>query len=530
MRRHYLALSALLVVALTSLFLIENSPLHAIPTRAPANLGKDAPKEKEVSADEAGYWAHGMAAVAEQISEKYVQPVSRNGLLAAAVHGLFAAAEVRLPDRYQGDLATFFERQRDPEIELIRARFAAGNGERIKGGLAIRAGIEGMSTLLDPHSTYLSPEELRVNNFYNLSLGQAGIAFEERTGKGPLTVRAVLPESSAQTHGILPGDDILSIGGKSTEGMSASQGRSRLYGRVNATVSVVVRPFQEESTRTVELTMTSIGEETVFGLQHLGEHSWNFSADAKRGIGYVRLTYVRNTSDGQLNEKDELTLEALVRALNGLRTLGPKGFILDLRESTGGYLTPTDEVINMFLQDGIIRIERDRQTERKEVHAKGVRSPDFPMVVLIGPDTSGAGELIAAALHDNGRAKLAGQRTRGKGSIQLVFPEAAGSSFDWPLQGHGMRLTISYFLRPNGQPIQRFAGSRAGDPWGIDPDPELEVRISPELRRQIRRWRFQQDMRDPADNKALPLDDPQKDPVYFAALEYLRSKLDAKTD
>src|SRR5205823_6514308 len=106
----------------------------------------------------------------------------------------------------------------------------------------------------------------------------------------------------------------------------------------------------------------------------------------------------------------------------------------------GGYLTPTETIAGLFLRDGLIRITRERDKPGSEKGASGGQYVDFPMVVLISPETSGGGELIAAALHDNHRAKLVGQRTRGKGSIQAPL-DRGSDNFEWPFPGHGVRLT-----------------------------------------------------------------------------------------
>src|SRR5262249_5673621 len=124
---------------------------------------------------------------------------------------------------------------------------------------------------------------------------------------------------------------------------------------------------------------------------------------------------------------------------------------------------------------------------------------DLPVVVLVGPETSGGAELIAAALQDNGRATVAGQRTRGKASIQTMS--------GLPVPKIGLKLTSGTFYRPSGKNLHRFPDSKPGDDWGVRPEPKLEFRASAELNRQLREWWELQTLRPGSSREALPLDD-----------------------
>jgi hypothetical protein len=91
--------------------------------------------------------------------------------------------------------------------------------------------------------------------------------------------------------------------------------------------------------------------------------------------------------------------------------------------------------------------------------------------------------------------------------------------------GHFLRLSSGFFIRPSGKNLHRFADSRPEDDWGVRPDPDLEVRTSLGLRRQIRLWRLLHDLRPPDSRAALPLDDVQKDPVLYAGWQDLVRRL-----
>jgi carboxyl-terminal processing protease len=144
----------------------------------------------------------------------------------------------------------------------------------------------------------------------------------------------------------------------------------------------------------------------------------------------------------------------------------------------------------------------------------------MPLVALVGPDTSGAGELIACALQDNRRAPIIGQRTRGKDTMQ----PADNSAPDILIRdtNHGLRLSTGQFLRPSGKNLGRMTDSKLWDAWGVQPDAGCEVLLTPDLRRQLRRWRLAHDLRPPQSRDALPLDDLSNDPVLSAGLKELR--------
>src|SRR5262249_54703093 len=147
-----------------------------------------------------------------------------------------------------------------------------------------------------------------------------------------------------------------------------------------------------------------------------------------------------------------------------------------------------------------------------------------PVLVLVNGETSGGAELIAAALQDNSRAKVAGQRTVGKGSIQTVVGIAVPDA--------GLKLTTGTFVRPSGKNLHRFADSTAepdlpagrrrrqvGDDWGVRPD--VDLRTSAALAKLLKEWWLLQTLRPGPSNEALPLDDPTADPQRLAAVEEL---------
>ena len=149
------------------------------------------------------------------------------------------------------------------------------------------------------------------------------------------------------------------------------------------------------------------------------------------------------------------------------------------------------------------------------------KDPDRPLVVLVGPETSGGGEMVAAALQDYGRATVVGQRTLGKGNIQRA---------DFPAHLGDLRLKHStgYSLRPTGRNRHRFADSQPTDDWGVRPDVGFEAPLTADLSAELRRAAERHALRPFGSREALPFDDPARDPARLLALQHLRKKLGPK--
>jgi carboxyl-terminal processing protease len=141
---------------------------------------------------------------------------------------------------------------------------------------------------------------------------------------------------------------------------------------------------------------------------------------------------------------------------------------------------------------------------------------DLPIVALVNGETSGGGELIAAALQDHGRAVVAGQRTVGKGSVQKPLDRS-------PVQ---FKLTTGTFLRPSGKNLQRYPDSKPTDDWGVRPDVGREIPLTPAAGRRLKDWWTQFTLRPAGSTEALPLDDPDNDPQRQAAVQMVRDLLE----
>jgi len=150
----------------------------------------------------------------------------------------------------------------------------------------------------------------------------------------------------------------------------------------------------------------------------------------------------------------------------------------------------------------------------------GGQYSNMPLVLLVGHETTGGGELIASALRDNDRCVVVGQRTVGRASIQNVR--------DAGFAGIQFRITTGTSLRPNGKNRQRKPDSQPTDDWGIRPDEGLEVPITADKSAELRKQADLHSLRPADSQQALPFDDPATDPYRLTALTYLRKRLDPK--
>lgn len=315
----------------------------------------------------------------------------------------------------------------------------------------IYGAIRGMVETLDPHSTFLDPDEYRIlTSDTEGRFGGIGVAIDVRDGW--LTVHGVTEGSPAERGGIRPGDRFLTIDGWAARDMPLSEAVRRMRGDPGTEVRVRIRRPEVEDAIEVTLTREVIHVEAVEA-RVLPDR-----------IVYVKVRSFQGTTVDEMNA-------ALDRAAEETREAGGiAGVLIDLRGNPGGLLDEAVRMSDEFLEDGVIVSTRGRNGELlDEARARraGTR-PRWPMVVLVDHFSASAAEIVAGALQDHHRATIVGARTWGKGSVQNIIQLPDGSA---------LKLTIARYYTPAGRSIQA---------QGIDPDVEVE-QIDAETVARLRR-------------------------------------------
>jgi carboxyl-terminal processing protease len=318
--------------------------------------------------------------------------------------------------------------------------------------------INGMLGGLDPFSNYISEDDLP--EFRKQTVGTfGGIGIQIGMRKGLLTVISPIEETPAYRAGVMAGDIIVEIEGKSTENIRLEDAVKMLTGEPGSKVRIKVRHMTGDLE---EFTMNraKIEVQTVKGIKRDDKDQWVYWADPERKIAYVRLTGFTEASAVDLR-----------KVLEPLSKEGMKGLILDVRFNPGGILKVAIEICEMFVSEGIVVQTKGRNTGYIPATSTGKGTlPFVPMVVLINPFSASASEILAGCLQDHHRAIIAGERSFGKGSVQNVIYLDGDKA--------ALKLTTAKWYTPSGRNIHRDEDMTEKDEWGVMPD--VSVPMTPE--------------------------------------------------
>lgn len=299
--------------------------------------------------------------------------------------------------------------------------------------------IRGMVEALDPHSTFMDPDEYRIlTSDTQGRFGGVGVEIDVRDGW--LTVHGVFADGPADRAGIRPGDRFLSLAGRNARDMPISEAVRIMRGEPGTNVEVAVRREGAEEALSMSLTREIIRVEAVEA-RLLPDRTL-----------HVRIKAFQGTTTDELRRALDAAIERT--ASSG----GLSGVLLDMRRNPGGLLDEAVRVSDEFLEGGVVVSTRGRNgrlLSEASAHRAGTR-PRWPMVVLVDNFTASAAEIVAGALRDHGRAIVVGSRTWGKGSVQNVIELPDGSA---------LKLTVARYYTPSGRSIQAE---------GIEPDVVIE--------------------------------------------------------
>ncbi len=302
----------------------------------------------------------------------------------------------------------------------------------------IEAAINGMLSSLDPHSSYLAPDDaadMRVQT--RGSFG--GLGIEVTQEQGFVKVVSPMDGTPADAAGILAGDFITHVDGESVLGLTLDEAVDTMRGPVGSEIIITVvregvdEPFDvsiiRDEIKLTAATVRAVGNAVVIRVTTFNDQTYPNVAD-----GFAEVT----------------------EELGGIENI--EGVVLDLRNNPGGLLNQAIAISDAFLESGEIVSTRGRNPEDTErVNAEpGDLAEGRPMVVLINGGSASASEIVAGALKDHHRAIVVGTKSFGKGSVQTVMPLRSGGA---------MRLTTARYYTPSGRSIQAL---------GVSPDIVVE--------------------------------------------------------
>lgn len=505
------------------------APPPAAPA-APPRLGETA----------AAAFAGPVANLLVQVRAEYYRPVGLDTLALSVARELYRTAGEKCPAGVEASARSATTIQAASSF-LIRVRLDLGDRAVLRTPFDGLAAWKGVSAALDPYSE-------PILDAAGGSIGHSGVESTlgvEFKGLGndwwvaqfvarraapadfsPVVGR-VSPGGFAARNGIRPGDVLRSIAGIPVEPGRFDELTLFLRTLYSTYASALTReefvaPPKFEvvydragTTRRADFRLDRDPDrvESVVGVRRNDKGEWAYLLPESPGrprLGFVRLGTLDYGAGHQFAD-----------ALAGLEKEKAEGLILDLRGCPGGYVSEAGAVAERLLPNGKV-IYAGKTTSSgsfKDALVKSVTSDNHsfsrtvPLLVLVDGTTTGGGEMIAAALQDNGRAKVAGRRTFGKGVIMTTLPTH--------LSGVSFRLCSGVSLRPDGTDRHRYPGAKPQDPWGVKPDPGWEIPTSRDFEGRVRDWYDLQAIRPWKSTEALPLDDPQNDPALLLATRML---------
>ncbi len=290
--------------------------------------------------------------------------------------------------------------------------------------------IPGMLHVLDPHSNFYDPKayaqmrEEQHGRYYGV-----GMTIQPQLVDGVMKTFVLYPYEGTPSYkaGIRPGDLIVSVDGKPTDGLDSSAIATMLKGPRGTHVLVTMSREGKDKPLTFDLVRDEIPRPSV-----------DLAFEIQPGVGYMHVTNFQETTAHEVGE-----------ALDKFRSEGPlKGLVIDLRGNPGGLLNQAVDMSSKFLQKGQVVVSQHGRVAADQVYSvtSGEQGPKYPVVVLVNRNTASAAEIVSGALQDHDRALIVGETTFGKGLVQTVFNIS---------QNTGLALTTFHYYTPSGRLIQR---------------------------------------------------------------------------
>lgn len=289
-----------------------------------------------------------------------------------------------------------------------------------------------VSSLGDPYSEYMTKEEFTaLKNATSGHFFGIGVKFQQNQ-QGEILVNTVFEDTPAHKAGILTGDKLIKVDGKSVEGRKVQDVVAEIKGEENTKVEV---EFYRVST---DETIVKNIERKEIKLQSVESNI------LENGIGYIKITEFTGETANQYKD-----------AISKLEKEGAKALVIDLRDNPGGVIATTVSILDDILPRGKVVYTKDKNGKAREWNSDEENQYRGKVAVLINENSASASEIFAGAIQDFEKGKIIGKTSYGKGVVQQIM--------DLP-DGSGLKLTISEYFTPKGQRINKK---------GVVPDIEI---------------------------------------------------------
>ena len=330
-----------------------------------------------------------------------------------------------LPARAQND----FEIAKNVDIFIsILRELNAKYADEISPGELTNTAIDAMLESLDPYTIYYTENE--IEDVKMITSGQYGGigALIQQYGKDQVAISEIYENCPAQKSGLLAGDIINKVDGKSTAGKNSTDISSAMRGQPGTTVTLEVFRPSKNKTLTFNITREEI---TLPNIPYYGM--------LDESVGYIKLDQFTDKAGKEVKD-----------AFTDLKGQGMSALILDLRNNGGGLLQEAVKIMNIFVEQGNVivytkgKIEDQNHIFRTPAHAL---DKEIPVVVLVNEHSASASEIVAGAFQDLDRGVIVGKKSYGKGLVQNIVPLSFNSS---------MKLTVSKYYIPSGRCVQKI--------------------------------------------------------------------------
>lgn len=400
-----------------------------------------------------------LADVINKIRQQYVDPLSATSFIAHGTESLYQALSNdrflarNAPQADQESLrrlrATLLEQYWNKPVNgADGARYVVDEvcdlcqrEAGIPAGAVVMEYVFGGCNALDDYSAYLTPGKL-ADLYSNIDGEFVGIGIEMKAdlGKGLLLVN-VLSESPAEEGGAYAGDLITAIDNVDCRNMTTEEAAGLLQGPPNSRVQLVLTNPETGESRSTVLQRRAVKVKSIPVAEII---------DHVNGIGYIKLTGFQKNTAAELDA-----------ALLKLHREGMRALIFDVRGNPGGLLNAAVEVLDRFIEDGVLVSTRGRVGDQNwSYSAKRAGTWNVPLTLLVDGDSASASEVVAGAIKDHRRGTVVGRKTYGKWSVQSILPGMGET---------GMRLTTAKFYSPSGNTYGKI---------GLEPDMTVAEEVS----------------------------------------------------